>query len=56
MPEEEAKLFSILGYSKPEEFSVVEVPLPKLRENDVLVCERRKGILKRWLTQANSSR
>jgi hypothetical protein len=25
-------------YSKPEEYSVVTVPLPKLRDNDILVC------------------
>lgn len=31
------RLIRVIEYSKPEEFSVVEVPLPKLRENDVLV-------------------
>jgi D-arabinitol dehydrogenase (NADP+) len=27
-----------LRYEKPEVHSVVQVPLPTLRENDVLVC------------------
>jgi hypothetical protein len=27
-------------YDKPEVFSVVEVPLPTLRDNDLLVCGR----------------
>jgi hypothetical protein len=26
------------SYSKPEHYSVVTVPLPKLRDNDILVC------------------
>jgi hypothetical protein len=31
-------------YSKPEEYGVVEVPLPTLRENDVLVRELPTGL------------
>jgi hypothetical protein len=26
------------SYSKPEQYSLVTVPLPKLRDNDILVC------------------
>ena len=26
------------SYDKPESYAVVEVPLPTLRDNDVLVC------------------
>jgi hypothetical protein len=26
------------SYSKPEHYSVATVPLPKLRDNDILVC------------------
>ena len=27
----------LTGYEEPEKFGVVEVPLPKMRDNDVLV-------------------
>lgn len=33
-----SKTMKALLYSKPKECSVVEVPLPELRDNDVLVC------------------
>jgi D-arabinitol dehydrogenase (NADP+) len=32
------------SYEKPEDFSIVEVPLPELRENDVLVKVRACGV------------
>lgn len=35
------KTMKALLYSKPKEHSVVEVPLPELRDNDVLVCPQR---------------
>ena len=31
-------LTRVAGYEKPEVFSVVEAPLPQLREHDILVC------------------
>ncbi|EDN94621.1 hypothetical protein SS1G_10495 [Sclerotinia sclerotiorum 1980 UF-70] len=33
-----------LRYSKPEEYGIVEVPLPKLRDNDVLVKVKACGV------------
>lgn len=32
------KTMRALQYSKPEDFGLVELPLPEVRENDVLVC------------------
>lgn len=31
-------------YSKPEEYGIVDVPLPKLRDNDVLVKVKACGV------------
>jgi D-arabinose 1-dehydrogenase-like Zn-dependent alcohol dehydrogenase len=41
---EEELLMLDLRYSKPEEFSVVTVPLPKLRDNDVLIKVKACGV------------
>lgn len=43
---EEEKLTWALSnrYSKPEEYGIVEVPLPKLRDNDILVKVKACGV------------
>ncbi|GBF60482.1 d-arabinitol dehydrogenase, partial [Trichophyton mentagrophytes] len=33
-----------LRYSKPEEFSIVNIPLPELRENDVMIKVKACGV------------
>ncbi|KAL5612156.1 uncharacterized protein BROUX77_002312 [Berkeleyomyces rouxiae] len=38
------KTMKALRYEKPEDFSIVEVPLPTLRENDVLVKVKACGV------------
>lgn len=38
------QLTLVCRYSKPEEFSIVTVPLPKLRENDVLIKVKACGV------------
>lgn len=35
------KTMKALRYEKPETFGIVEVPVPTLRDNDVLVCIQR---------------
>jgi D-arabinose 1-dehydrogenase-like Zn-dependent alcohol dehydrogenase len=37
-------LTQLLRYTKPEEFSVVTVPLPELREDDILVKVKACGV------------
>jgi hypothetical protein len=34
----------VCRYSKPEEYGIVEVPLPKLRDNDVLIKVKACGV------------
>ncbi|OBR06003.1 Alcohol dehydrogenase GroES-like domain-containing protein [Colletotrichum higginsianum IMI 349063] len=38
------KQMKALRYEKPEDWSIVQVPLPELRENDVLVKVRACGV------------
>jgi len=38
------KTMKALRYSKPENYEVVEVPLPTLRENDVLIKVKACGV------------
>ncbi|KAI9802497.1 MAG: hypothetical protein M1825_002882 [Sarcosagium campestre] len=38
------KTMKALRYSKPEEFEVVEVPLPEIRDNDVLIKVKACGV------------
>ncbi|KAL5871824.1 hypothetical protein ACKVWC_007469 [Pyricularia oryzae] len=38
------KTMKALQYSKPKEFAVVDVPLPELRDDDVLVKVKACGV------------
>jgi hypothetical protein len=40
----EANMHISNRYSKPEEYGIVEVPLPKLRDNDILVKVKACGV------------
>lgn len=51
---QDERLMYFAGYEEPEKFGIVEVPLPKLRENDILVCWEHLDRVKRKLTGAHS--
>ncbi|TPX21529.1 hypothetical protein DIZ76_015488 [Coccidioides immitis] len=38
------KTMKALQYSKPEEYAIVNIPLPQLRENDVLIKVKACGV------------